>query len=82
MNPYDIQAALKKAGSSQVEVANELAITDSVVNRVVHGTKTSRRIAAHIADKIGKPVEELWPGRYAHAKETTKFKPTRHAVAA
>jgi len=81
MTPNQIQAAIKDADSSQVEIAEELGITDSVVNRVVHGSKTSARIAKHIADKLGQPVDALWPGRYGHSKDTTKSRPAPRRAA-
>lgn len=82
MNPHDIQAAIKKAGSSQKEISEELKIHNKNVNVVIHGKGTSRRVAKHIADKIGKTVDEIWPGRYGHDKKAVKFKPTARSRAA
>ena len=63
-HPEDIKAALKKAGSSQVDIARQLSVCTSAVAHIVAGRETGRRIADAIAAKIGKPLSELWPGRY------------------
>jgi lambda repressor-like predicted transcriptional regulator len=79
VNPHDIQAALKKAGSSQQQVADELdpPATRGSVNLVIHGKRRSARVAKHIAAKLGVTLETLWPGRYGHDKSTTKPAPDR-----
>jgi len=81
MNPHDIQAALKKADSSQQDVADELDITTGAVNNVLRGRRTSERVAKHIAEKLGQPVDALWPGRYGHSKDTTKTRPAPRRAA-
>lgn len=64
MHPVDIQACLKKGGFSQASIAKELKVAESSVHNVIKGTITSRRIAEHIANKIGKSIDEIWPNRY------------------
>lgn len=64
MHPADIQAAIKKAGSSQTELGAQLDVTQQAVNRCVHGHIRSRRIAARISAITGIPIDELWPGAY------------------
>jgi len=63
-HPEDIKAALKKAGSSQVDIARQLGCCTSAIAHIVCGRETSRRIAEAIAVKIGQPLAELWPDRY------------------
>ena len=70
MHPADINAALRKAGSSQARVARSLAadglpVTHSAVHMVVSGRGASARIARRISEITGLPVARLWPGRYA-----------------
>lgn len=64
MHPADIQAALKKSGLSQKTIATALQISTTAVNGVIHGKYTSRHIAEYIAEKLGKTLEDIWPGRY------------------
>lgn len=64
MHPADIQAALKKAGKSQADIARELRVTPATVSEVIHGLTTSRRIANHISKITGLSLSKLWPGRY------------------
>ncbi|MCL7420862.1 MAG: helix-turn-helix domain-containing protein [Methylobacter sp.] len=64
MHPADIKAALQKAGSSQVEIADECNVSDSAVNHVIYGRSTSRPIAEAISKKTGLSLNDLWPGRY------------------
>lgn len=68
MHPANIKAALEIYGTSQTEIANELGVSDSAVNLVITGRSTSRRIANAIATKIGKSIDEIWPGRYQDEK--------------
>lgn len=64
MHPADIKAALEKQGVTQRSIADELDISDVSVNNVINGKATSQRIAKLIAAKIGKQVDDIWPGRY------------------
>jgi len=64
MHPADIKADLEKSGIKQAELARELEVSKTVVNEVIYGRRTSRRIAETIAGKINKPIDEIWPGRY------------------
>lgn len=67
MHPADIKASLQKAGKPAVRIAEELGINRSCVTRVIRG-QTSRRVATRIAEVVGKPVSEIWPGKYESAK--------------
>jgi lambda repressor-like predicted transcriptional regulator len=64
MHPADIQAALRKRGVSQADIARRLNITKAGISFVIHGRSKSRRVAAAIARITGIPVGELWPGVY------------------
>ena len=70
MHPADINAALRKAGSSQAKVARSFAadggkaVTHAAVHMVVSGRGVSSRIARRISEVTRIPVARLWPGRY------------------
>jgi lambda repressor-like predicted transcriptional regulator len=64
MHPAHIKAALEIAGTNQAKVAEELGVSGSAVNLVINGRSVSRSIAEHIAKKIGKSLDDIWPGRY------------------
>lgn len=61
MKPHEIRALLVKKRIKQVDLAHELGVTLPAVNGVVNGYWMSRRIAEHIAKRLGRKVEKLWP---------------------
>ena len=71
MHPADINAALRKAGSSQAKVSRwfaehgEQPVSPAAVHLVISGRGSSARIARRISEITGVPVARLWPGRYA-----------------
>lgn len=71
MHPADINAALRKAGSSQAKVSRWFAehgenpVSQAAVHQVISGRGVSARIARRISEITGVPVARLWPGRYA-----------------
>ncbi|MBL8396158.1 MAG: helix-turn-helix domain-containing protein [Candidatus Accumulibacter sp.] len=64
MKSADIQCALKKARSSQAEIARQCQVSKVTVSYVVAGITTSRRIATAISTATGLSLETLWPGKY------------------
>lgn len=64
MHPADIQAALKKRGSSQTKIAATAKVTPAHVSYVIVGRTKSRRIANLISQATGISVDRLWPGKY------------------
>jgi len=64
MHPADIKAALQKKGSSCAQIARKQNVDRSMVSQVVCGRGTSRRVAFEISRVIGRPVQEIWPGKY------------------
>ena len=64
MHPADILASLKKKSSSVTAVADQLSVHPATVSKVISGRATSRRVAAAVAQIVGKPLSQLWPGRY------------------
>ncbi|MGN2393437.1 helix-turn-helix domain-containing protein [Pelomicrobium sp. G1] len=49
-------------------IAQELELSDRTIGNIVHGRGKSRRVAAHIAALLGRPVSRLWPGKYEEAR--------------
>lgn len=64
MHPADIKAEIEKVGATQADLSRDLEVSKTVVNEVIYGRTTSRRIAEHIAKKIGKTLDDIWPGKY------------------
>jgi lambda repressor-like predicted transcriptional regulator len=70
MHPADINAALRKAGSSQAQIARWFAerghkpVSHAAVHMVVSGRGSSARIARRISEVTRLPVAVLWPGKY------------------
>jgi len=70
MHPADISAALRKAGSSQAQIARWFAeqgqkpVSHAAVHMVVSGRGCSARIARRISEVTRLPVAVLWPGKY------------------
>ena len=65
MELADIQCALKKARTSQAEIARQCRVSKVTVGYVVAGITTSRRIATAISSATGLSLDTLWPGKYA-----------------
>ena len=64
MQPPFIKAELTVRGWPPTRIAEKLGVSRSAVTRVIHGQSRSQRIAAEIADVVGKPAMEIWPGYY------------------
>lgn len=61
MHPQEIKAALRIKGITCAVIADDLGVTRSIVSRVINQQTTSQRIAGHVANLLGKRVEDLWP---------------------
>jgi lambda repressor-like predicted transcriptional regulator len=70
LHPADIQAAIRKAGQTQAEIARALDVQEAAVSLVVHGRSKSRRVAQEISRVTGIPLTRLWPGAYEDAAST------------
>lgn len=60
MTKEDIQHAIKRAGSSQAEIAATCEVAPSIVSRVIDGTTTSHNVRCEIARVIKRKPEEIW----------------------
>ena len=63
MHSEDIKAALRKRGWTLADIAKELDICPSAVSHALTRQR-SRRVEETIANKIGLPLQEVWPQRY------------------
>lgn len=58
--------ALRRAQTTQRQVAQQLGISPEAVHHCISGRATSRRVAKHIASITGYSLETLWPcGKYS-----------------
>lgn len=64
MHPADINALIIKKGLNQRKIAAHFGVSRAHISQVVHGKYSARRIALYISKVTGRPVSELWPGRY------------------
>lgn len=61
MKPHEIRALLVKKQIKQIDLATELGVTLPAVNGVINGYWLSRRVCEHIAKRLKRPVEKLFP---------------------
>ncbi|MFA5161175.1 MAG: hypothetical protein WC421_02925 [Elusimicrobiales bacterium] len=54
------------AGVNQRHIARKLNVSDAAVSANVRGIKTSTRIRAEIATRLGKSPQQLWPPLKPH----------------
>ncbi len=74
MHPADIQAALKKAGITQKQVAEELGVTTFHVSEVVNKNRVSDRVMRFVAAKIGMSHLDVFPEYYFGPKRRSTSK--------
>jgi len=75
MDSIEIIYRLRRAGYSQVAVAQELGVSRANVNAVIHDKNRSRRIASRIAEIIGADIHLIWPDVYTEIPLTNARKP-------
>jgi lambda repressor-like predicted transcriptional regulator len=68
MHPFDITAALRKAGSSTVKVALATGLSRPYVSLVIHSRVRKEPIEREVSRATGISLAELWPDWYG-AKE-------------
>ena len=56
MKPNDIKAAIQRAGTTQVAIAQYLGVSPSTMNQVISGRTRSARVEAEINKICGKAV--------------------------
>jgi lambda repressor-like predicted transcriptional regulator len=78
MHPVYILAELKKRKITLGAIAAELDCSNNSVRLVIWNKQQSKRIAAHIAQLIGKTTEDLWPGQYKYVGRKPFKQTLRH----
>lgn len=78
MEPHVIKAQLLLARRPPQAIADDLDVSRSVVSHVIHGRKTSLRVASEIAKAINSKPAAIWPTLYG-VKIARKAR-TRHTV--
>ena len=61
MTGHEIYAEMVKRRITQKSIAAEAKVTGQFVNQVIYGLRTSRRVQAIIAKKIGKRTDVCFP---------------------
>lgn len=64
MKPNQIRSLMVKHQVKQAEIAADLDVSPAAVSSVIAGRFVSRRISEAVANRVGVPVEKLWP-KYA-----------------
>lgn len=69
---------LKRLGLTQAQLAQDLAVSPSTINNVIHSRATCFPVAFRIAQLLETNIHELWPNRYvfkprANHKQTTNI---------
>lgn len=64
MSPLEIRSELLRAGYSNRRIASRLSLSDRTVHNVIYRHGKSRRVAAEIAQLIGKPMTKVWGREY------------------
>ena len=67
MDPLTIQFELRKRHVTQAAIAREASVTEIAVSRVISRKMRSDNLQRLVADKIGKPVEAVFPDRYGQS---------------
>jgi len=65
-SPVARKMVLKRLGITNLAIAKELRVDPSLVSHVIAGRRTQgplgRQVMAHIAQIVGAPMEEVFPG--------------------
>jgi len=64
MHPADIQAALKKKGIRQKEIAQDLGVSEMAISLVVRKIMVSDRTMHAVADRIGRDPHVIFHEYY------------------
>lgn len=61
MNAHERKVELFKKKVTLAQIAREISVSQSHVSLVIAGRSISARVQAAIAEKIGLPVDEVFP---------------------
>ena len=74
MHPADIQAALKRKGITQKEIAEDLKVSEMAVSLVVNQIMVSDRLMRAIADRVEKDPLVIFSKYYLSAAKRSTSK--------
>jgi len=60
MNEKEIKAKLILKGIKQVDIARDLGLDKTTVNKIIHRRGRSKRIEEYIANLLGLSYEKVW----------------------
>lgn len=72
MHPEQVKAEVRKAGFTQIAIAEELGVTGTTVSQVIRGVTNSARIKNRIAQIINKPVNQIWKPKKSLNRKSKK----------
>lgn len=72
MHPADIQAALKKRGVTQKEIADQIGVSGMMVSQVIHRRSVSDRVMRAVAEGIGKDPAQVFAWYYLKSKRARR----------
>lgn len=82
IDPEDIKSELRKLKITMRAIAASLDCSENSVRLVIHNQQQSKRIATHVANLIGKPIDEIWPNQYNYEQRPSYKQRRREQVAA
>jgi len=65
LDPYDIQAMLKRKGITQKELARQIGVSEMVVSKVIRFHLVSERVFQGVADAIGMDRRQVFAWYYS-----------------
>lgn len=76
MTPAKIQYLIKEAGLTQKAIAREIGVSETTVSDIVLKQRISDRVMRAIAERIGQPVQKVFPEYYLKPPRRTTSKVT------
>jgi len=61
LKPCQIKASMMLAGILQQDIADDLKVDASLVNKVVNNKSNNLRVRTEVAARLKKPVTTIWP---------------------
>ena len=61
MDSKEIKILIIRKNITQAEIARQEGVSPSAVHQTITGRTVSRRLRKAIAERLGLPVEKVWP---------------------
>lgn len=65
LDPYDIQAMLKRKGITQKELARQIGVSEMTLSKAIHFDIVSERVFQGVADAIGMDRRQVFAWYYS-----------------